>query len=385
MKKVTGIIILLGVFLVSGCEEESPYHYETDYSPPAESRSFYMGMTPHPHDYTQEGVDEAYKILSNHTDIIAHHFDDGIPWPEAYEGRSYHPNVENELSNRVKRLRKDQKVYVALAPLAHDRYSLAGYWEEASALERPGEWKHKKFDDPQVVTAYINFCRDLINRFDPDYFNYGVEVNGNWKGVTDPNFVEFLGFAEKVYTTLKKEYPDLPIFVSFIKNSPTLSRTQVNINRKLLQFSDYVAVSTYPFVTSEYAPDRADPSELPRDWFSLIAELAPEKPFCIAETGYIAEDLIIDAYNIHIEGKAEYQAEYVKFLLEEMNNLNAEFVIWFVPRDYDLAWERLEDMGFPPWGRMWRDCGFIDENGNPRPALGVWDSWLGLPKKEVSA
>ena len=383
MKKIQIMsVLIMGIVLVCCCEEE-PLSYDTDYKPPVTTRSFYMGMTPHPHDYTLEGVDEAYNILRNHTDIVAHHFDDGIPWPEAYEKRSYHPNVEEELNGRVKRLKNDQKVYVALAPLYSDRYSLAGYWGKESNMERPGEWKNRSFDDFEVVTAYTNFCRDLIDRFDPDYFNYGVEVNKNWKGVTDSNFIKFLQFAEKVYKTLKREYPDLPIFVSLIKDSVDMSETQIKINKKVLQFSDYVAVSTYPFWTLEYAPDTADPSDLPENWFSAVAALAPEKPFCIAETGYIAEDLIIDAYSITIKGRADYQAEYVKFLLEEMDTLDAEFVVWFVPRDYDLAWERLQDMGFPPWGKIWRDCGFINENGNPRPALGVWDSWLQL-KREAS-
>ena len=75
MKTTIGIVII--VLLVSGCEES------TIHNPSATTRSFYMGMTPHPHDYTQEGVEEAYKILEKHTDMIAHHFDDGIPWPEA--------------------------------------------------------------------------------------------------------------------------------------------------------------------------------------------------------------------------------------------------------------------------------------------------------------
>lgn len=72
----------------------------------------------------------------------------------------------------------------------------------------------KDFDDPDVITAYINYCRDMIKRFKPDYMAYWIEVHyvatkkpSQWPG--------FLKFAKEVYTTLKAENPSLPIFVSF--------------------------------------------------------------------------------------------------------------------------------------------------------------------------
>jgi hypothetical protein len=218
----------------------------------------------------------------------------------------------------------------------------------------------------------------MIERFDPDYMNYGVEVNESWASPTNPDFVEFLEFAETVYTALKEKHPDLPIFVSLSRSSLTMSEEQIEINKKLLQFSDYVTVSTYPFVYSEYAPDVADPADLPASWFSDMADLAPDKPFAIAETSYIAEDLVVDGYDLTIKGDAAHQADYVEFLLEEMHHLDAEFVVWFVPRDYDQGWKRYGHV-LPSWSKTWRDCGLFDGRGNPRPALGVWNAWLAIP------
>ena len=70
----------------------------------------------------------------------------------------------------------------------------------------------------------------------------------------------------------------------------------------------------------------------------------------------------------------------MQFLLEEMDKLDAAFVVWFVSWDYDLAYEKIEEMDFPPWVKIWRDCGFLDEEGTPRQSLGVWDAWLQLKK-----
>lgn len=124
-----------------------------------------------------------------------------------------------------------------------------------------------------------------------------------------------------------------------------------------------------------------DPNDLPADWFSCMADLAPEKPFAVAETGYIAEDLVMKKYGVNIKGRETWQAEYAKILLNESNNLNAEFIVWFVPRDYDRGWEQLESMGWEVFFKTCCDTGLIDGNGNPRLSLRIWDAWLGLPKR----
>ncbi|MGD2073211.1 MAG: hypothetical protein PVG65_06965 [Candidatus Thorarchaeota archaeon] len=376
-------LFILILLLISACgeQEQSPVVdiQQSHYDPEVDTRSFYMSMTPHPYDYVPEATNETYAFVNTHTDMICHHFDNGIPWPEAYEQTEYHSAVEGDLDFRVKKLQKNQPVYLAIAPLHSDRYSMALYWGESSQMERPGEWKGKEFDDPQVITAYINFCTDLIERFDPLYMNYGVEVNGNWRSESDPHFQKFLIFSQQVYTALKETYPDLPIFISLMKTTGKLTESQKIINTLLLQYSDYVTVSSYPFgIIAGGAPGH--PDNLPRDWFSSMAALAPEKPFAVAETGYNAEDLIIPEYNWDIEGKEEWQAAYVIFLLEEMNRLDAKFVVWFVSWDYDLAYERIESMDFPPWVKIWKDCGFLDEEGTPRQSLGIWDAWLQLER-----
>ncbi len=72
--------------------------------PPQGTRSFYMALTPFPFDFTQEGVDEAYRIINESTDMICHHFDDGLPWEEALNTKPFHPNVEGELNTRKSKI-----------------------------------------------------------------------------------------------------------------------------------------------------------------------------------------------------------------------------------------------------------------------------------------
>jgi len=49
----------------AGCKKES--------SQP--TRSFYLGVTPWPADFTAGEVDAAYRFINSHCDMVSHHFD----------------------------------------------------------------------------------------------------------------------------------------------------------------------------------------------------------------------------------------------------------------------------------------------------------------------
>jgi hypothetical protein len=363
----------------------APVVYERiDYVVPAKNRSFYMGFTPWPYDFTPEAKKAAYNIIEKHADMIAHYIDTGIPWLEALEKKRFHPNVLKNIDDRVKpsqALKKGQKVYLALTPLSSDRQKMARYWAKKGNQPLPSKWKNKEFDDPLVAEAYLNFCRYMIKRFNPDYLCYAIEANMAWESDNEPAFLKFIVFLERVYHTLKKENPSLPLFVSFSKNKKTARITHNKINKKLLTVSDLVAVSTYPFFGQ--TGNEANPSYLRRDFFNTMAALSSEKPFAVVETGYPAETITIKKFLAKMEkkGSDRWQADYVRFLLEESNRLNAELVVWFFPRDFDAGWEKMKKAGMSIVARAFRDTGLIDGKGNSRPALTVWDAWLKLPVK----
>lgn len=242
-------------------------------------------------------------------------------------------------------------------------------------MELPAEWKDKDFDDPDVITAYVNYCQYMIDAFDPDYMCYGVEVNIDFTS-EEEDFAQFLALIEQAYDTLKVTNPDLPLFLSFHINTYAANPSdQKKVIEQLLPYSDWMAVSTYPYTLS----DKADPEVIPGNWFSQMADLAAHKPFAVAENGYAAHSLVMKQYNVSIKAKELWQASYVQFLLEEANALDARFVVWFCSRDYDAIWEVKEDLGFDELFKMWKDTGLLDEKAIPRTGLQVWDDWLALP------
>ncbi len=126
--------------------------------------------------------------------------------------------------------------------------------------------------------------------------------------------------------------------------SETVNRSEfMKINSKLLQFSDFVGVSYYGFLNPGLDSYTGNPAMQPKDVLTSFAKLAPEKPFAICETGSPAQDLLLESLgNYRLESNEQYQADFVRLLLNDCQKLNAEFVTWFLPRDYDQGYEFLK-------------------------------------------
>jgi hypothetical protein len=339
-----------------------------------------MGITPFPFNLTEAAQDETYEQLAQYTDLILHHMDTGIPWEEALTGEPYHPAVIKNIEERVSRIQPGQTVYLSITPNAAERSQLAGYWGADESMPLSEAWRERSFDNPEVITAFLNHARFMIEQFQPDYFAYGIEVTCAYRGEGDPSFQEFLTFVKTVYPTLKAEYPDLVIFATICAISVETDDVEalLEASREVVAYSDLIGLSIYPYLFGDIGLEgTADPSTLTDDWLSRWRAIDPEKPFAITETGYIAQDLVIPEFGISVKGTEDHQAEYVRRLLSEAQRLNAEFVIWFVLRDYDLFVQTVEAFGIETQiFLLWRDTGLIDEAGEPRLATQVWIEWL---------
>lgn len=337
-------------------------------------RSFRLGFTPFPYDITVEAIDWTYHTVLSHGDLIAHHLDNGVPWPEALGKRELPQLVENQLSDRVRRTPSEHPIYLAATPLSQLRDGLAEYWNNEGAIPPPGPWAGRSFNHKKVVRAYTNYCQDLIARFSPDYFAYAVEVDILARN--DPAaFEDFKKLARKIYRRLKRSHPDIPIFLTFTLGHPGDWDLIKSIMQPLLPFTDMLAISTYPYLVVDYG---GKPSRIPDDWFSQIRELHAVKPIAVAETGYAAETLVLESFDITIPGRPRWQRAYAKRLLEDAQDLEMEFVIWFTSVDYDRIWDLMAAAGVSELFKAWRDTGMYDQDLRRRPAARVWDRFRRL-------
>jgi len=344
------------------------------------SRSFYMGFTPFPYDNTQQAADDTRNQVIAHGDLVLNHLDSGIPWDEALNNAPFPSNVSSTIDDISNNLKTGQKLFLTTSPLDLSRKHLAGYWNNAGTSQHlPLFWQHRSFDDSLVIRAFINYCQRIIDEAHPDYFAYVIEANAGLDFTTD-TLNKLLTLCDTVYSTLKSNNPNLPIMLTLQDHIAEKTNSEYDqITGSFLPYTDYIAVSTYPFL--DYYRPKSNPAYLPESWLQHLHNLAPQKPFAIAETSWIAEDLNIDNWKIHIKGKPTWQKDYLQTLCQRSNSLKAEFICWFLYRDYDYFYDKLLSSNdvLKDLALIWRDNGVLDGNANPRPSLSLWNQWLALP------
>ena len=371
-------VLIYGVLImgVIGACDEPVGEPETPILP--NKRAFRMGFTAFPYDLSVAAQYETYDSVARHGDLLLTHLDHGVPWEEALRGMPFPDEVQRTLDESVATRSTGQRVVLTATATNTNRNGLANYWNDAGTHQPlPPSWSQRSFDDPEVIESYINFCRRVIDHVQPDYFAYGIEMNASFRS-NDATFAQYLTLADTVYTTLKQAYPSLPIFLSLQNQSfDTPPEELREVSRALLQHSDYVAVSIYPYWQYDRPEQAANPALLPAGWLEEMRNLDPEKPFVVSETGYCAEDLRMESVGVAIAGSERWQADYVQQLCAEAQRLEAEFVIWFVFRDYDRLYEKYEN---PPLVfKVWKDIGLLDDDGRAREAYLVWKQWRAIP------
>ncbi len=379
MRTLTAIVIALLVATATGCgggsSNRSP---EPPDPPPPATRAFDMGFTTWPYDATVAAVNFVYTEISARGDFVAHHLDGGIPWQEALDGTAYNPAVEGEIQGRLDNTPANQRLYLAISPFNGGRDGLAANWGAGTNEPLQAPWDTRDFDSPEVITAYTNFARDMITRFQPTYFNLGIEASELLVNDID-RFNRYVTFATQVAAALRADFPNLRLMVSIALKSPGSVRAQeieANIG-PLIDLVDVVGISVYPYVFFDHA-DKGDPANLPTNWFSQIQNVANGKPIAVAETAWIAERLEVPTFGVDVMATAQNQADYMTELFAEAEALDAEFVVWWALVDFDALWDGV--LGQDPVARIWRDTGLFDEALNTRPALDVWQQQLSLSK-----
>ena len=339
-----------------------------------ETRSFYMGVTPWPADFTIEEVDKSYEFINNNCDMVSHHFDDGIPYEEAFTNQPMPVRLQQEVQSRNIKTAAGKKIFLSVSALNLTRKERADYYSEAIVTDSiKNYWKQLSFNDPKIITAYVNYLSWLIDQFQPAYINYGVESNLPLWSVSTFNL--YKDFLSKVYAQVKSKYPSLPLFISFMVDE---SAEGLNYASQLLPYTDMLGLSAYPYVSiSSSAGGNTDPALFPANYFERFINLDTSKPLAFAETGYIAENLSIPFYSLNKQGNETWQNDYLEKIFSLCNKHKAELLIWFCHKDYDAGNNRLRLLGkYQDLFGFWEDIGLVDEAGKERPSYYIWLEWM---------
>jgi hypothetical protein len=276
---------------------------------------------------------------------------------------------------RKSRTPEGHKIYLSVTPINFSRTGLAAYRSESDNQPLPAPWNSYAFNHASVKTAYLNYCKRIIDYFKPDYFNMAIEANLFYVNVPG-KWTEYMQLHQFVYSELKSAYPALKIFTSvsgayllpgFIGNNDHVQQRLAVL--QLMDYSDLYGISFYAYLSAYLG------NPYPENTFDELFSIS-EKPVVIAETGYAAQNFSLDIGSglISIQSDPAKQEKYTADLLAACEKYNALFVINFTLRDYDQLWVQI---GSPvDINIAWLDTGFYDENGNPRLALNTWKKFL---------
>ncbi len=321
-------------------------------------RSFNMGFTTWIYEATWEAREDTYNFLAENGDIYSEHIDNKIPWNAWINGTELPAEFTDDIDYRVAHKIKGNQFLLSVGLLNTARAELSSDYDGSVP-------EYSSMNDEKIENAYFKHLSYLISRFDPDYLVAVIEAN-QLKINSPDKWDGYKALMKNIRTRIKAAYPDLKIAESVTLHDWCGSSDDeseeladyVNSN------NDFIAVSYYPFIKNFHSKEEF------QSCFDFLNSKA-EKPIAFAETSHLAEDLVIENLNVNISGNPEEQKLYLKVLLDNAARENYEFVIWWTHRDYDALWETFPD-DVKDTGKIWRDTGLLDENGNKRVSYDLW-------------
>lgn len=343
--------------------------------PAAASVSFgtpLFGFTTWPYDATPEAVAKTQALILENSNLYAIQIDNGIPWKEALEDAPWPTEFQAELDDSKTKVPGDRPLYIALAPLAEDRMSLA---PACKGSEMPRGFSDLRFDDKRIKKAYLKFALRIVDFFKPDYLNLGQEAGqlaydkpSRWPG--------FVALYKHVSVALKQKHPRMLIGISFYLHT-LMEKRCATAARDVIDQSDYLGLSFYPYASSmgekmgaAPLPSGVDGWRKPLRWVRSFTK----KPIAICETGYITESVYVREWDLKMSGTEALQKAYVEELFSIARRDHYLFVVWFTVVDYDKLYEKLLQQ--TEIAKMWRDSGLYDSKLRPKPALKAWREGL---------
>ncbi len=336
-----------------------------------------FGFTPFPYDISEEAVEKTHQLIVDNGSIYALHFDNGIPWKEALENKPFPKKIQEEWESSARKIPAGHKVYVGLAPVGKDRKTIAPAGEGSKL---PRGFKGSRFDDSDVMKAFLNYARRAVETFRPDYLNLGIEA-GELADRDHDAWKRYVKLYQYVRRELKRDHPRLMIGVSFGLQS-LMEKKVADRAKVVVEDSDYLGLSFYPYASSfgekmgsPSLPSPPDQWRKPLQWVKKYTD----KPIAICETGYSTRDISISAYKLEMEGSETLQKAYVEDLGKIAERDNYLFVVWFLAIDYDALYKKIPEGDGS--NKIWRNIGFLDGKLRPKPG---WESWQRIVGGEVA-
>ena len=237
--------------------------------------------------------------------------------------------------------------YFSLARDHGKNFMIAIDWQNIERSGTRGDWSFANEETSKLFKA--DMLR-LLEAYNPEYINLGVEVN--YYALTSPDgFKAFAPVFRKLKNELKQKKPKLKVGLSYQLELLYGHHKEWNETKtlktldNLLGDLDYLGISTYPNMVLEQNQSQVLFSTKYIDSLSKNYSL----PIGISETAASSK-----LYN------EDQRENYVKTIFQKANDLNLKFVIWASMID------TAED-------NVWSDkMGLLNADGHPKNEFNLW-------------
>jgi alpha-glucosidase len=358
---------------------------------PDRSTHVQQGFTSLASEDSQLGWVRAYATILQHGDLVAHSLQVGVPWNEALQSSdpATFPAGLRARWDVMRRAANDvvpgHARYLMVNPIDTSNYAaLAPYWAEHPEMPLPAPWNTYAFDHPDVKRAYLNYLIAAVEFFQPTYLATSIEANILLSHAPQ-KWTAFKALHAYVYDELKRRYPSLRVFPTihyehlrgFSAESGAYAAGVAEIDpdvllhesADLLRHGDLLALSTYPYMIAgnRYISEIG----LDADYYDVADALAQAtgRQIAIDQTGYLSQDVYLGYINYTLHGSDYLQSQFLDLVLRDAHTYGFAFVVNFVAWDYGLNY------GNDPTPLTWAYSGLVREDGTPKPALAVWESY----------
>ena len=237
--------------------------------------------------------------------------------------------------------------YFSLAKDHGKSFMIAIDWQKVDRSGTNGGWS---FKDEETSNLFKKDMIRLLNAYNPDYFNLGVEVN-YYALTSSEGFRAFASVFRELKSELKQLKPDLKVGLSYQlellfghHNGWNENNTLATLDN-LLGDIDYLGISTYPNMVSEQKQSDILFSTTYLDSLTTKYSL----PIGISETA-VSSKLFNE----------EQRRTYVNTIFQKASDLNLKFVIWGSMIDENAD-------------NLWSDkIGLLNKDGKTKDEFSLW-------------
>jgi hypothetical protein len=329
------------------------------------------GFFPSPPEMTTESLLDLLTTIGRHGDVVL--IQRAVPWSDFIDGPDgTSQDIIDEQNLVTVAGREGLEPIFVIDPLnGLDRRQFAPL---------PSELEGSDFSTPALRRAYLNYAVRVARTFHPQYLGLASEIN-TYADAHPDDFPNFVDLYKQTYAAVKTESPDTQVFVTFqwedLNNLGLMSEgkpayqtnwDEVEVFEPEL---DVWAISSYPFVVFDSA------SQIPADYYVPLLDRT-DKPLAVAEGGWPSQDVP------PFHGTTDDQIGYLQAIDNQLGG-HLTFWIYLVVQDFNVESYRpfLESQGIGAqvdtlgW---FQSVGLRTYDGQPKPALSVWDSiWAPQP------